>query len=360
MIVSRRCNPGETAFVPAGLECALGQNLVLLRSDGSRVFPPFLRWFVRSPQWWEQVGQHINVGAVFDSLRCADIPNFRMPLPALQDQEAIAEVLGALDDKIDLNHRMNATLEAMARALFQSWFVDFDPVRAKVDGRQPAGVDAATAALLPGAFRESEVGHVPDGWTVGRLGDVTTNPRRSVPAGQIAAGTAYIALEHMPRRSVALGTWEVSADVASGKSAFKKGEILFGKLRPYFHKVGVAPVDGVCSTDILVVSPASREWFSFALGHLSSDEIIQFTDQASTGTKMPRTSWRDVASFTVAVPPINLAAAFDAAARPMFDRIVANVHGSRTLAALRDTLLPKLLSGEIRVPEALRTAEAVL
>ena len=139
VILSRRCNPGETAFVPARLECALGQNLVLLRADGKRLFPPFLRWLVRGMDWWEQVGTFINVGAVFDSLRCADIPNFRLPIPPFAEQKAIAAVLGALDDKIELNQRMNATLEAMSRALFQSWFVDFDPVRAKLDGRPPVG-----------------------------------------------------------------------------------------------------------------------------------------------------------------------------------------------------------------------------
>jgi type I restriction enzyme S subunit len=92
VILSRRCNPGETAYVPAGIDCALGQNLVLLRSDGTKLFPPFLRWLVRGPHWWEQVGTFINVGAVFDSLKCADIPNFRMPLPPLAEQKAIAAV----------------------------------------------------------------------------------------------------------------------------------------------------------------------------------------------------------------------------------------------------------------------------
>jgi type I restriction enzyme S subunit len=174
VVLSRRCNPGETAYVPAGLESALGQNLVLLRSDGSRVFPPFLRWLVRGPDWWEQIGTFINVGAVFDSLKCADIPNFKMPLPPLAEQKAIAAVLGALDDKIELNRRMNATLEAMARALFQSWFVDFDPVRAKLDGRKPEGLDKATAALFPSHLAHEAGVAVPQGWSQKRWGDIAT------------------------------------------------------------------------------------------------------------------------------------------------------------------------------------------
>ena len=352
VILSRRCNPGETAYVPAGLECALGQNLVLLRADGKKLFPQFLRWLVRGADWWEQVGTFINVGAVFDSLKCADIPNFSMPLPPLPEQKAIAAVLGALDDKIELNRRMNTTLEALALALFQSWFVDFDPVRAKLDGRQPVGLDPDTAALFPEHLEDSPLGHIPKGWSPGKLGDIGTNSRRGVLPNDIAPNTPYIALEHMPRRSIALGDWGDSADVASGKSTFSKGDILFGKLRPYFHKVGVAPFDGVCSTDILVLVPKSPEWFGFLLGHTSSDELIQFTNLASTGTKMPRTNWRDISSFKVSLPPKPIAAAFTHEIQPMLDRIQANLHQSRTLAFLRDTLLPKLLSGELSVVEA--------
>ena len=116
VVLSRRCNPGETSFVHPGFgEFALGQNLVLLRSDGVRVLKPFLRWLVRSPAWWSQVSAYINVGAVFNSLKCSEVPRFRLPIPSLSEQRAIAHILGTLDDKIELNRRMNATLEAWHR-----------------------------------------------------------------------------------------------------------------------------------------------------------------------------------------------------------------------------------------------------
>jgi type I restriction enzyme S subunit len=344
VILSRRCNPGETAYVPADLECALGQNLVLLRADGTKVFPPFLRWLVRGPDWWEQINTFLNVGAIFDSLKCADIPNFKLPLPPLPEQKRIAHILGTLDDKIELSQRMNATLEAMVWALFKSWFVDFDPVRAKIDGRKPEGMDAETAALFPSEFQESPLGPIPKGWATGTLGDICLNPRRGVKPNEIEPQTPYIALEHMPRRSIALSEWNESANVASGKLSFRKGEILFGKLRPYFHKVGVAPVNGVCSTDILVLSPKSLEWLGLVLCHTSSDELIQFTDLASTGTKMPRTSWNDISSFKVVLPPRSIATAFTRIIQPMLNHIHANIHQTRTLATLRDTLLPSLLN----------------
>ena len=170
VVLSRRCNPGETGFVSDGVEFALGQNLVLLRSDGTRVFRPFLRWLVRGPHWWEQIGKYLNVGAVFDSLKCADIPGFQLPIPTLAEQRAISHILGTLDDKIELNRRMNETLEAMARALFKSWFVDFDPVRAKMEGRDP-GLPKPLADLFPDRLVDSEIGEIPEGWEVSSIGD---------------------------------------------------------------------------------------------------------------------------------------------------------------------------------------------
>lgn len=277
-----------------------------------------------------------------------------MTVPPLSEQKGIAHILGSFDDKIECNRRMNRTLEAMARAIFQSWFVDFDPVRAKVDGRAPAGMDAATVALFSEHFEDSELGKIPKGWQQASFDAVADNPRRGCDPSEVEPSTPYIGLEHMPRRCIALGEWGRVEDVASNKFRFSTGEILFGKLRPYFHKVVIAPVDGVCSTDILVIVPKSPAWFGFALGHVSSYEMIQFVDAASTGTKMPRTNWPDLARFPVALPPVAIAEAHNRIVEPMLDRIRSNIHESRTLAALRDTLLPKLISGELRVPEGER------
>lgn len=156
----------------------------------------------------------------------------------------------------------------------------------------------------------------------------------------------------MPKRSIALSEWGTADGLESNKFYFKKGEFLFGKLRPYFHKVGVAPTDGVCSTDIVVVTPLSGSWFGFVLGHLSSAEFVEYANAGSTGTKMPRTSWHDMARYAIALPHEPIAAAYARMVQPSVERIVAGIHESRTLAALRDALLPKLISGELRVKEA--------
>ncbi|BDV01380.1 hypothetical protein TDMWS_14650 [Thermodesulfomicrobium sp. WS] len=160
----------------------------------------------------------------------------------------------------------------------------------------------------------------------------------------------------MPKRCITLSDWGVGDGLESNKFEFRKGEILFGKLRPYFHKVGVAPVDGVCSTDIVVVAPKTPVWFGFVLGHVSSVEFVEYTNAGSTGTKMPRTSWAEMARYTVALPPQAVARASTETLQPFVTHIIAGVHETRTLAQLRDTLLPKLISGELRI----RDAEAFL
>jgi type I restriction enzyme S subunit len=156
----------------------------------------------------------------------------------------------------------------------------------------------------------------------------------------------------MPQRCIALAEWGYGDGLESNKFQFHRGEILFGKLRPYFRKVGVAPLDGVCSTDIVVIRPKAAAWFGFVLGHASSVEFVDYTDAGSTGTRMPRTSWTEMARYRVAMPPEPVAAAFSERIQPTIERIIEAIHESRTLAALRDALLPKLISGELRVGAA--------
>ena len=294
-----------------------------------------------------------NSGSAQPSLNRNFIHPVLVDVPPLPEQRVIAHILGTLDDKIELNRRMNETLEAMARALFKSWFVDFDPVRAKAEGRDP-GLPKPLADLFPARLVDSELGEIPEGWEIGSLGNVSEHPRRGVQPRDIDPSTPYIALEHMPKRSIALADWGAADGLESNKFEFKRGEILFGKLRPYFHKVGVAPVDGVCSTDIVVVAPKAAKWFGFVLAHVSSDDFVEHTNAGSTGTKMPRTSWGEMARYPVVLPPEKVAAAFTSQMRVAVDRVIASIHECRTLAALRDTLLPKLISGELRVNDAER------
>ena len=296
-------------------------------------------------EWRSGSGQPLLNQTILSSIPIA--------LPPLPTQRTIAHVLGTLDDMIELNRRMNETLEEMARTLFKSWFVDFEPVRAKMDGRwrrgeSLPGLPAEHNDLFPDRLGNSELGEIPEGWAVKTLGEVAMQRRSGVRPEEIDAESPYIALEHMPKRCIALTQWSNADGLASGKFKFEQGDILFGKLRPYFHKAGVAPLDGVCSTDIVVVFPKSPLWSGFVLGHISSAEFVDYTDATSTGTKMPRTNWADMARYKVALPTIEVSKAFTGLVEPCVNRIVSAIHESHFLAQQRDALLPGLVSGEVK------------
>ena len=296
-------------------------------------------------------------GSTRPKLTQGNMNRIELLAPPLKEQRAIAHVLGTLDDKIELNRRMNETLEAMARALFKSWFVDFEPVRAKMEGRwrrgeSLPGLPADLYDLFPERLAPSELGEVPEGWGVRRLGEVASQRRSTVKPPDIDPNSPYIALEHMPKRCIALSEWSNANGLASSKFMFKRQDILFGKLRPYFHKVGVAPVGGLCSTDIVVVTPISQEWLGFVLGHTSSKEFVDYTDATSTGTRMPRTKWKDMGLYKVALPSAEIASSYNKLVLPQIESMLSGIHESRALARQRDALLPGLVGGEVRVGNA--------
>lgn len=257
-----------------------------------------------------------------------------------------------LDDRITLLRETNATLEAIAQALFQSWFVDFDPVRAKQEGRAPEGMDEATAALFPDGFEESELGLVPRGWRAGMLGTIAQTARSQVQVHELHGELHYVGLEHIPRKSLSLTNWGVAAGLESAKSSFRAGDILFGKLRPYFHKVVIAPMDGICSTDILVCNANKPCFYGLVATQLFSESLITYADRLSNGAKMPRVSWKDLAAYDIVIPTDDVAEAYTDTIQPIFDRMSANVLQAKTLSTLRDTLLPRLISGQLRLPDA--------
>ena len=310
----------------------------------------FIYWFLSQ----ERIVEYLHAIAedsvtAYPSIKPNDIEQLTLNLPPLNEQRAIAHVLGTLDDKIELNRRMNETLEEMARAVFKDWFVDFGPTRAKMEGRERY-LPVEVWKLFPDRMVGSEVGKIPEGWGVKMLGAIANQRRCGVKPEHIDPDTPYIGLEHMPKRCIALSKWDVSDGLASSKFRFERGDILFGKLRPYFHKVGLAPIDGICSTDIVTLSPKAHSWSHYVLLCTSSDEFVAYTDQTSTGTRMPRTSWKIMSQYELCLPPETIAATFQKMTQPLLERVVLNIHESHALSAQRDALLPKLVSGAICTP----------
>lgn len=364
VVLSRRCNPGETAAVPAGVDFALGQNLVLLRSDGTAIHPPFLRWLARGLEWREQVERYLNVGAIFDSLRCSDVPRFELTVPPPLAQVSIAEFLDALDDKIELNRRTNETLEAMARALFKSWFVDFDPVRAKAEGRAPAGMDAATAALFPSELVDSELGPIPKGWRCAALAScMDINPPRRLPKGEPAP---YVEMANLPVRGHRPLDWP-DREVGSG-ARFRNGDVLLARITPCLEngKTGLVDFldDGQVawgSTEYIVLSPRGTvpsAWVYLLARDPAFREFAVQSMEGSTGRQ--RVSADALGRYRVTLGSDNVFLRFGEIVGPFFQRMGALHDECRTLAALRDALLPRLLSGELDVSglEAAGVADA--
>jgi type I restriction enzyme S subunit len=274
-------------------------------------------------------------------------------LPPLPEQKAIAAVLGALDDKIELNRQMNATLEAMARALFQSWFVDFDPVRAKLDGRQLTGLDPATAALFSNEFEDSELGPIPKGWRVGKVEDILMFNRSTIDPSEFPSEVfAHYSLPAFDEGRVP--KLELGAAIKSQKLVVHSDAVLLSKLNPHIPRIWLPDVTNnnraIGSTEFLIAQPrcgASRELL-FCL--FTSDAFASEYGTLVTGTtgSHQRIKGESVLQMKIVIPPAVLINRFSALAKPMFDRVIRNIRDSVTLAAIRDAVLPKLLSGSLR------------
>ena len=288
------------------------------------------------------------------TLNLKEIRQLPLPWPPKKSRDAIAAFGKALDDKIELNRRMNATLEAMARTLFQSWFVDFDPVRAKLDGRKPIGLDETTAALFPDSFQDSEAGHIPKGWTVGKVSNLATLNRGAVNPGDFPTET----FDHFSLPAFDNGRTpkvELGSAIMSNKFTVTPTSVLLSKLNPHIPRIWLPDLHAsrrsICSTEFMVAcsKPGVSREYLFSLFTSSAFASIYSTLVTGTTGSHQRIRPESVLDMKIVISSPSLIRAFTDITKPMFDRINRNTEQSRTLATLRDTLLPKLLSGELSV-----------
>lgn len=350
VVLSRRCNPGETSYVAPGEKFALGQNLVLLRADGKFVFPPFLRWLVRGPAWWEQIQKNLNVGAVFDSLKCRDVPTFELPLPPLGDQRAIAGVLGALDDKIEQNRRTARTLERLARAIFRAWFVDFEPVKAKIAGALSfLSMPQTVFDALPTRLVDSDIGLVPEGWEVKPIATIATFLNglalQKYPSRGDGEDLRVIKIAQLRKGSADDADW-ANGDVPE-PYVIDDGDLLFswsGTLETEFWFGG----RGALNQHLFkVTSLRYPSWFCFLWirQHLPWFRAVA----ASKATTMGHIKRGHLQETQVVVPPKKVLREANEVIGSLYGLFAQLMTESRKLAVVRDLLLPKLLSGEVRV-----------
>jgi len=375
IITTKGNSTGRTSFVTDRLPpFVYSPHLSYWRSrEPTKLCGGFLRYWSQGVEFIDQLSGMKASTDMAPYLSLTDQRRLSITLPPLAEQKAIAAVLGALDDKIELNRRMNATLEAMARTLFQSWFVDFDPVRAKLDGRKPVGLDAATAVLFPDTFQDSAAGHIPHGWKVGVLDELTsfviggdwgaTEPTddetvscyciRGADIPSLQSGgvgkmpTRFLKPSSVEKRQLADG--DLAIEISGGSPTQCTGRPVLVS-EALIQDLGQPLVASNFCRVVKLKSPAYSKFVYLWLRWLyDAGELFQF-ETGTTGIK----NFAFVIfseKYPVVVPDLRVAEAFDRAVSPFFARIQANSQQSRTLATLRDTLLPKLLAGEVTLNE---------
>lgn len=327
LILAREAPAGNIAIVKDGEKVCLGQRTVHLRPDKNIVDPDFLCYFLLAPP---QQGKLLagETGATAKHVNMADIRRLELcGLPDIATQKAAGSTLAAYDDLIENNRRRMELLEESARLLYREWFVRL---------------------RFPGYEHTRIVDGVPEGWKRKTLGDLCREIRESISPDAIEPDTPYIGLEHLPRRSIALCDWGKAEQVTSSKHRFRAGEILFGKIRPYFHKVGVAFVDGVASSDAIVIRPNNPAHRGLVLMTVASDEFVADTSQSmKEGSKMPRADWKQMQLYPTPLPPDGLLDNFESVIQPIVEQLKVLAFSTIKLRAARDLLLPRLMTGEL-------------
>lgn len=339
----------------------------------SDLLPEYVGYYLRSPRFRQAVSA-LSTMSTRASLNNEMIGRLEISFPSRTAQARISKILKSLDDRITLLRETNTTLEAIAQALFKSWFVDFDPVHAKAEGRQPEGMDATTAALFPDSFEESEQGLVPEGWrmsTLGAICDANGGAIQTGPFGSQLHASDYVA-DGVPvvmpkdisnRRIDAITAARVGREDVQrlARHQLRDGDIVFSR-RGDVEKhalIGEAERGWLCGTGCLLVRPGSRRNVAgFLSRSLDLPNIKKWLTQHAVGATMPNLNTGILSAVPVVLPTDEVLTAFDQAISVLDRRISAGNAAAQTLTQLRDTLLPRLISGQLRLPATTECKDA--
>lgn len=295
----------------------------------------------------------LNRGSTQPLITQTDVKNLEIPLPPLDVQKRIAGILGALDGRIDVLRRENVVLEQMAQAVFQSWFVDFDIVRAKAAGTPESEVcekyhiTPELYALFPSALTPDDL---PLGWEKKKLGELVQNIKKSVKPSVETEHKPYVPIDCIMAKTLTLYDFKDGKEAQSSLISFESRDILFGAMRAYFHKVCIAPFAGTTRSTVFCLRPKAPKDFSFALLSIFQNRCISYASQNSKGTTMPYAVWdNNLSEYQTEASTEDMRVAFNEYLGNSFDKMMLNAQQIRALSATRDALLPKLMNGEIEV-----------
>jgi type I restriction enzyme S subunit len=352
--------------IPVGIatrDVAFNQDVKAIVPKKEQVSPWYLLfWLMGNEQFLlNSVVEFTGIGA--GKLDTKRMQALEIVLPSRKKQDLIVEIIKALDDRITLLRETNATLEAIAQALFKSWFVDFDPVHAKAQGRQPEGMDEQTAALFPDRFVKSELGMVPLGWEVGTLGNVSTVKGGFAYKGESFCDKGFPVIKI--KNIVGDGTVNlidvqyVSSEIAekTKRFALQDGDIVIAMTGATIGKTGIIVTNEFIpylNQRVAKFEENSKgqnnKWFVFvAFQNLFiSDQIVN----SASGSAQPNISTTGIESVRLVIPKdTKLLSVYNELVSPLFNSWISNHKQTQTLATLRDTLLPRLISGQLRLPD---------
>jgi type I restriction enzyme S subunit len=346
---------GKTAVVDESiLPANTNQAVGIIRLDRTRAVPRFIHYALSEPECRALVRSGVAQSAQ-PNINLRDIGGLPIPFFTVDEQLAIVGILGILDDKIELNRRMNRTLEAIARAIFKSWFVDFDPVHAKAEGREPVGMDPETAALFPDSFEDSPLGKIPKGWEISSLEKLLALSRESVkPQEHLTEKFDHFSIPAYDAGSPALEPGEA---IRSSKYLVSPSAVLISKINPHIPRVWLPHVSknrrAICSTEFLVCVPRNGISREYVYCLLSSPTFLDEFAQMVTGTTGSHQRVRPTAfvAMDVVKPPSELLSAFTSFSHPLLMRCATQLTETTSLSSVRDLLLPRLLSGGLTIAE---------
>lgn len=362
LLINLIAEPGHVAIVPKNLAGSNVSRDVAVIALNDSVDHRFVCYLLKSPDCVQWLTSRLQ-GSVTQKINLNTLREVPVPLLPLCQQKAIAHILGTLDDKIELNRDMNQTLEAMAQAIFKSWFVDFDPVRAKMEGRQPAGMDAATAELFPDEFEESALGMIPKGWKISTIGESVKVVGGGTPSTKNLeyweGGTfnwttpkdlsslQSPVLLNTERKITELGLKQISSGL------LPKGTVLLSSRAPIGYLVISDIPVAINQGYIAMIGEKKLPNYYILQWTLENMEIIKGRANGTTFLEISKSNFRPIG---ILIPDSKILEKFVVQVEALYQQIVNNLKQSSTLASIRDTLLPKLLSGEIRIKEAEKIA----
>ena len=323
---------GATAGKVGRIRCSEEQILLLNQRVAKfrpRDINPNFFWSAISTPRYRTIFYQLGGGAAQPNMSGTQIEDIEIPYPPPAVQDRIASILSAYDDLVENNRRRIQLLEQAARLLYKEWFVHL---------RFPGHEDVK--------IRDS----VPEGWEKKPLSALCTDIRESIHPKDISPDVPYIGLEHIPRRSITLESWGTAVEVGSSKFRFLEGDILFGKIRPYFHKVGFTLLEGITSSDAIVIRPMKKCLYFYVLSLLASDGFVALASKTvREGSKMPRADWNFLLKSEFKVPSKAILGLFNEKMSPICSQLRTLALHNRKLGRSRDLLLPRLMNGEITI-----------